>query len=68
MKRSGIVAGNLIMIIGFTGCQDTSITPEEKRFDKCMAMGGSYASEDTSAGNKWTCTVDGEQATIHDEN
>lgn len=47
---------------GATAEEDSSTDLEEQHFQECMDAGGSYESEDTSAGNHWSCTVNGNKS------
>lgn len=59
MKR--LIVATLAGVALLSGCatdNEPSLAElEQGRFEKCVAAGGSYISEDTSAGNKWTCTM-----------
>lgn len=52
-----VVAAALLPLAACAPAYDPGADPEQVRFDKCTAKGGSYTSEDTSAGNKWTCAL-----------
>lgn len=68
--RKTLVTATVLGSLALAGCSqyDPTNTEEYVQFKACQDKGGSYASEDTSAGRKWTCTVDGNEAHIQDNN